>query len=542
MNRSHFLMVYPKTPDTYWSYKYALPFINKKALIPPLGLATIAAMVPDEIDCRIVDLNIENLTDDEILAADLVLVSAMIVQQDSFSEVVARCNRLSVPVAAGGPYPTSCQQEIAGVDYLVLGEGEISFRAFLEDYAVGRPKHIYRPEDKPDLCETPTPRFDLLSVRDYETMPVQFSRGCPFDCEFCDIVSLFGRKTRTKPADRFLRELDAVYETGFRGSVFIVDDNFIGNKRIVKELLHHVIRWQADHGYPFRLSTEASINLAGDDELLDLMVQSGFTMVFIGIESPSTESLAGAGKAQNLALDVKAAIRKIQERDIEVTAGFIIGFDTDPVDIFQQQIAYVQELAVPTAMVGLLMALPNTKLHKRLSDEGRMLSDTNGNNTHGATLNFVPRLPRELLEEGYRHVLSEIYRPRRYFDRCLSLLDRVPSRSPIAELGSGGIGMRDVAAFIQSLTRQTFSWYGPEYVRYIVRAFWKRPLQIVHTVTMAVLGHHFMTITRKSLKGRRRWNAKRLGEAIRTLASSPVFEDSRAGGKIGVGYGSPTEA
>ena len=395
------------------------------------------------------------------------------------------------------------------------------------------------------MCESPIPRYDLLSVRDYETMPVQFSRGCPFDCEFCDIVSLFGHKTRTKDPEQLLAELDAIYATGFGGSVFVVDDNFIGNKRRSKELLRHIIGWQERHGYPFHLSTEASINLAGDDELLDLMVRSGFTMVFVGIESPSDDSLEGAGKAQNLRYDVKAAVRKIQERDIEVTAGFIIGFDTDTPDIFERQIRFIQELAVPTAMVGLLMALPNTRLHQRLSKEGRMLGTANGNNTHAATLNFQTRLPRELLEEGYRHVLRTIYSPRRYYDRCLALLDRLPAKRPIAEFGTGSISVRDIAALLQSIIRQTFSWYGPEYLRYVMKAVWKRPFQIVHTITMSVLGHHFMTITRKSLAKHRsrRVEMRRFRRMLAEIGDArgrlplghTVFDKAGADGTIAVG-------
>jgi radical SAM superfamily enzyme YgiQ (UPF0313 family) len=500
MKREQWLLVYPKIPDTYWSFKYAMPFVGKKALMPPLGLATIAAMIPDSYDVRIVDMNVEDLTDEDIARADLLLASAMIVQKDSFEDVIARANGLNVPVAVGGPYATSCHEDIPGVDYFVLNEGEVTFPQFLTDYRNGSPRHIYTDATKPSITETPVPRYDLLKMQWYDSVPVQFSRGCPFNCEFCDIVSLFGNRTRTKTPEQFLREMDAAVTTGFRGSLFIVDDNFIGNKRKVKELLRQVILWQQEHDYPFSLSTEASINLAYDDELLDLMVEAGFTMVFVGIETPCSESLESAGKMQNLKRDTVESIHAIQRRGIDVTGGFIIGFDTDPDDIFQRQIEFIHELSIPTAMVGLLMALPNTRLYDRLKEEGRILSLSSGNNTHDIVINFATKMPAQVLASGYRRVIGEVYKPRNFFDRCLTLMKRMPSGKNGPKHGSVKmVRLRELRALFRSLVRQTFSPYGLEYVRYVVRGLLINPALVVRMITWAVLGHHYITITRETI-------------------------------------------
>jgi radical SAM superfamily enzyme YgiQ (UPF0313 family) len=503
MPKPLFLFVYPEVPDTYWSYKHALSFVGKRALMPPLGIATVAAMVPDTYECRIVDLNVEKLSTRLIQAAELVLVSAMIVQADSMREVIARCGQSGTAVAVGGPYITSCRESIEGVDYAILGEAEEVFPRFLADYAAGTPKAVYTCEGRPELSAVPIPRFELLKLRYYQTLPLQFSRGCPFDCEFCDIVHLFGHRTRTKSPEQFIAELDAVLATGFRGAIFIVDDNFIGNRRAVKALLRAVSAWQAEHGNPFLLSTEASIDLASDDELLDLMVGAGFNMVFVGIETPEAESLAAVGKLQNLKGDVVASVRKIQERGIEVTGGFIIGFDSDPPDIFDLQIDFVQQLAIPTAMVGLLMALPNTKLYDRLVREGRMLSEATGNNTHNSALNFVPKMPREVLETGYYRVLQTIYSPRRYFERCLEVLSRYPKNEQTQKL-LGRVRAKEIYALVSSLVRQTFSRYGLAYLSYLIRGARRRPDLFVGLVTMAVQGCHYFTITRRVLRERRR--------------------------------------
>jgi radical SAM superfamily enzyme YgiQ (UPF0313 family) len=327
-------------------------------------------------------------------------------------------------------------------------------------------------------------------------MPLQYSRGCPYNCEFCDIIEMFGRVQRTKTPDQFLRELDAVLATGFRGGVFIVDDNFIGNRRKTRELLAAVAGWQKAHDHPFTLSTEASIDLAQDDELLDLMVESGFVMVFVGIETPDEATLAFTQKAQNLKSGILASVRKIQARGIEVTGGFIVGFDTDTPDIYQRQIDFIQEAGIPVAMVGLLNALPNTQLYKRLQEEGRLLADTSGNNTHTLRLNFVPRRPETEVIAGYKHVLATLYSPARYFQRCAALLRRQPRSSRTARK----VSWSGIQALLRSVLRQAFSRYGWHYLRLLSATALHRPSRFPDAVAHAIKGHHLFTITSEILK------------------------------------------
>ena len=492
------LLVYPATPQTYWSYRHALGFIGKKALMPPLGLLTVAAIMGESYEYRLIDLNVEELGDDELHWADLVMVSAMIVQRESMEAVVHRCNAAGVPVVAGGPYPTACHEDISGVAHFVLGEGECTIPAFRRDLEAGRLEPVYQPDGRPEMSSVPVPRFDLCDPAVYHTIPLQFSRGCPFNCEFCDIVSLFGRRVRTKSPEHFVEEIEAVWNTGFRGTIFIVDDNFVGNHRRVKELLRAIVAWQHDRGRPFNFCTEASIDLAADQELLDLMVAAGFSMVFVGLETPVEASLEAAGKRQNLRGDMVRAVRRIQKRGIEVTAGFVLGFDSDPPDIAERQVRFIEELAVPTAMVGLLIALPNTRLWNRLAREGRMPWRTNGNNTHEVELNFEPVLPKGELLAAYSEVLGRIYEPRQYFARCLRLLRRRPRLGRREAFGShDGISREQVRALGRSLLRQGLSRYGHWYWWFLLRGLSLRPRFIVQVMTMAIQGHHYFEITRR---------------------------------------------
>jgi radical SAM superfamily enzyme YgiQ (UPF0313 family) len=498
------LLVYPEIPSTYWSMRHAISLIGKKGLMPPLGLLTIAGFIPlEEFDVDIVDMNVRRLGDRDLAGVDLVMISAMLVQKASFFEVVRRCGRAGIPVAAGGPYPTACPEEMDGVDYLVLDEGEVTLPRFLADWRAGSAAHVYSDESKPPLDSAPMPRFDLIDTSLYANMPLQFSRGCPFNCEFCDIVSLFGRVPRTKSPERFIAELEEILKTGFRGTVFVVDDNFIGNKIRVKELLRALGPWQAARGYPFKLSTEASLDLGRDEELLDLMVAANFTMAFLGLETPNAGSLECAGKRQNLLLEPAQAVEAIQRKGIEVSGGFIIGFDADPPGICEDQIRFVKELAVPVAMVGLLTALPRTALRDRLEREGRLLAQSSGDNTHSASFNFRTKLPEAGLLEGYFHVISEIYRPRAYFDRCLELLRRLPEWRRKPRPGArGAVTPRNLLYLVRSLVAQGFSRYGAEYFRYLFKALRISPGLVETFVTFAVQGRHFFIITRRFLRGR----------------------------------------
>jgi len=491
------LLVYPEMPPTYWSMRYALPFIGKKAVFPPLGLLTVAAMLPAEAEIALVDLNVEPLTEAVVAQADLVFVSAMIVQKESMAQVVQLCNALGKPVVAGGPYPTSCHDQIQGVAHFVLNEAEVTLPLFLHDYALGQAKPLYTSTERPDLTRTPPPRFDLVRRKDYAEMALQFSRGCPFDCEFCDIIELFGRRPRTKTPAQFLHEMDLLYEEGWRGPLFLVDDNFIGNRREVRALLAELIPWQQQRHHPFTLFTEASLDLASDEPLLDQMVQAGFNMVFLGIETPDLCALKAAGKQQNLKADMLASIQKIQRKGMEVSGGFIVGFDSDAGDIFERQVRFIQEAAIPTAMVGLLTALPRTRLHRRLEAEGRLTGESGGgNNTHDLRLNFLPRMDTRKLIDGYKRILAEIYRPDRYFERCLKLLKTM--QPPLTSRRK--LHLMELRAFVRSLVVQTFSRYGWSYWRFLVQGFFARPLMVPETVTLAVKGHHFFKMTRSLLE------------------------------------------
>jgi radical SAM superfamily enzyme YgiQ (UPF0313 family) len=518
------LLVYPEMPATYWSLRYVLPFIAKKALFPPLGLLTVAAMLPADDEPTLVDMNVEPLTRQAVAACDMVFTSSMIVQKESLERVIRLCNALGKPVVAGGPYPTSCHGEIRGVDHFVLNEAEITLPLFLHDLALGQAKPLYTSTEKPDLRLTPTPRFDLARGSRYAQMALQYSRGCPHDCEFCDIIELFGHRPRTKTPAQLMRELDAVYQAGWRGSLFLVDDNFIGNRKEVKAMLPHLISWQRDHGRPFTLFTEASLDLAGDDDLMDLMIEAGFDMVFMGIETPDAATLKAAGKQQNLKADMLSSVWKIQRKGMEVAGGFIVGFDNDPEDIFERQIRFIQEAAIPTAMVGLLTALPRTRLHQRLQREGRLTEATGGgNNTHDLRLNFVPRMDAQKLLDGYKRVLAQVYNPERYFERCLRLLQTM--RRPY----SGAlrrIRFMELRALAMSLLVQTFSSYSRPYWKFLVKGMLARPRMAAEIVTMAVKGHHFFRITRNVLElDRFKSTLDRVARAFEARLSGLSVED-----------------
>jgi radical SAM superfamily enzyme YgiQ (UPF0313 family) len=493
------LLVYPEVPaNTFWSLTHALQFINKKSALPPLGLITVAGLIPAGVNLRLVDMNIEPLRAEDLLWADAVFVSAMIVQKESFDRVVQRCRQLKKTVVAGGAYPTSSWPRIQGVDHFVLGEVETTLPGFFDDYANGRARRVYEPDGHPPLSATPVPRFDLLDLTAYGSMSVQYSRGCPFHCEFCDIWNMFGNRPRLKSAQRLLAELEVLFNLGWRGNVFVVDDNFIGNRQRVKnELLPALIDWQRRKKRPFVFYTEASINLADDDTLLAGMRHAGFNQVFIGIETPLRDGLAETGKTQNLKTDLRKAVHTIQRQGLEVMGGFILGFDSDTDDIFDRQIAFIQETGIVKAMIGLLNALPGTRLYRRLAAEGRLLGDTSGNNTHEARTNFVTRMDPDTLREGYLRVLATLYdfRLKNYFARCNHLLDRIENSTFFQRR----ITATEIKALLKSLLRQPFTPYGGQYIKFLARNLLKNTRIVGEAVVLAIEGHHFHRITQQGL-------------------------------------------
>lgn len=494
------LLVYPEVPNnTYWSFKYALKFVNKMSAMPPLGLITVAALFPEEYNLKLIDLNIEPLQEKEIIWADAVFVSAMIVQKDSLQEVVSFCNRLETPVIAGGPYPTSSHEEINGVDHFVLGEVEDTFKDILTELENGTAKRVYPRPERPDVSRSVIPRFDLLDLDSYSSMSVQYSRGCPFKCEFCDIWTVYGNKPRVKNHENFIAELEMLYNLGWRGAVFVVDDNFIGNKHSVKkELLPALIEWQKSHDYVFRFFTEASINMADDKDLLSAMKNAGFNEVFIGIETPAIEGLKETDKLQNIRTDMHEAVRTIQNHGMGVMAGFILGFDSDSDDIFDRQISFIQKAGIPRAMVGLLTVLPGTRLFDRLEREGRLKGVTDGNNTHNMETNFITKMDALKLKEGYQKVLSTIYDSnlKNYFARCNRLLDNIGN----SHFFSRQIHLKELRMLFKSLFRQSFTPYGYQYLKFVIRNYLKHSKTFSEAIALCITGHHYYTITQETLK------------------------------------------
>jgi radical SAM superfamily enzyme YgiQ (UPF0313 family) len=416
------LLIYPEYPDTFWSLKHALRFISKKASHPPLGLLTVAAMLPKEWEKKLVDMNITTLRDKELEWADLVFISGMSIQRASAKEVITRCNSMDTKIVAGGPLFTAAYEEFEDVDHLVLNDAEITLPPFLEDLKNGCAGHIYTSDEFPSIEKTPVPLWELINMKAYATMSMQYSRGCPFNCEFCNIPVLYGRKVRTKSKAQIVAELDCLHFQGWRGDVFLVDDNFIGNKGKLKtEILPAMIEWMDRNKHPFAFNTEASINLSDDEELMQLMVKAGFASVFVGIETPNEESLAECNKVQNKNRDLVACVRKIQSSALYVTGGFIVGFDNDPPSIFEKLSAFIQESGIVAAMVGLLNAPRGTKLYQRLANEGRLLQDVSGDNTD-FSINFIPKMDYGTLMRGYERILKSIYSPEPYYKRVREFL------------------------------------------------------------------------------------------------------------------------
>ena len=483
------LLVYPRNPDTFWSFKHVLRFVSKKAAFPPLGLLTVAAMLPPAWDLRLVDLNVADLCDDDLVSVDYVFLSGMIVHRHSAHEIAARCAVLGKTVIAGGPLFTTGYRDFPEIRHFVLGEAEDVIGQLIADMECGSPRPLYRAVDWPDVRKTPVPRWDLLRMRDYVTMPVQFSRGCPFACEFCDIVIMNGRVPRTKNPAQVVSELEALRLAGWKDMVFIVDDNFIGNRKRARDMLDALIDWRRRVSPRMGFLTEASVNLADHRELCELMVEAGFKKVFLGIETPSASGLEECGKTQNSKRDLADAVQTLQRRGLEVMGGFIVGFDSDPPDIFARQFEFIQRTGVVTAMVGLLTALPQTVLYRRLAHEGRLLAESGGNNTDAA-VNFVTRLDRDFIISGYKELMRKLYAPRDYSRRIRAYLRVLESRGPAMRLS-----WSDLQAFLKSLWLLGV-WHRGR------RAYWglfwwtllSRPRKLPSAMELSILGHHFRRI------------------------------------------------
>ncbi|NLO46911.1 MAG: B12-binding domain-containing radical SAM protein [Clostridiales bacterium] len=485
------LLVYPENPITYWGFQYALKFTYRKAAYPPLGLLTVAAILPQDIEKKLIDMNVSKLKDNDILWADYVLISAMVVQRASAKQVIERCKKYGVKTIAGGPLFTTEYESFGEVDHLLLGEGEITIPEFISDLKHNRAKPIYKTDRFADLNTSPVPSWHLIHVNKYVSQSIQYSRGCPYHCDFCNITALFGNIPRTKDSSRLLSELDALYETGWRGNIFFVDDNFIGNKKkLINDTLPKIIDWMKKHRYPFTFSTEASINLADDKTLMELMSRAGFKSVFVGIETPDEDSLAECKKTQNKDRDLMDSVRKIQCFGMEVQGGFIVGFDNDKPSIFRNMVDFIQDSGIISAMVGLLNAPKGTKLYQRMKSEGRLKDYFSGNNTD-YTINFTPKMDLNLLVKGYKSIVSTIYSPKYYYERVRNFLKgcavkkmRFTRFNPIVIL----IFLRSVVMLGIFGKERVYFW------KLLLWSLFKHPKLLPAAVKFSIFGYHFRKI------------------------------------------------
>jgi len=483
------LLLYPQFPDTFWSFKHALGFVRKKASSPPLGLLTVAAMLPAAWGKRLVDVNVSKLTDKDLAWADYAFISGMTVQRESAHRLIARCQAAGLKVVAGGPLFTSEYERFETVDHFVLNEAELTLPPFLSDLQAGHPQRLYATSEFPDLAQTPVPMWELLDIKRYAAMSIQYSRGCPFDCEFCNVTALLGHRPRTKSPAQISAELDGLYDLGWRDGVFFADDNLIGNKKHLRnELLPALIEWRRDKkGMPFH--TEVSINLAEDEALMALMVEAGFNTIFIGIETPNEASLTECNKRQNQNRDMIEDVKRMQRAGLQVQGGFIVGFDHDTPSIFQRQIDFIQQSGIVTAMVGLLQAPHGTRLYERLKGEGRLRDLMSGDNVDGTT-NIIPKMNLDTLREGYRRILDNIYAPEHYYQRVKTFLREYKPSEINAPLH-----VEDILALFRSIYR--LGILGKERVHYWKLIAWtlrRRPRLFPLAVSLTSYGYHFRKI------------------------------------------------
>jgi radical SAM superfamily enzyme YgiQ (UPF0313 family) len=483
------LLVYPQFPDTFWSFKHALKFVHKKSSSPPLGLLTVAAMLPATWEKRLVDMNVQNLKDADLAWADMVLISAMTVQRESTLDVIARAHDANKMIVAGGPLFTAEPEAFPQVDHLILNEAEITLPRFLSDLGRGKPERIYQTDEFADLTQTPIPLWELINLRYYDSLSLQFTRGCPFNCDFCNVTALLGHRMRLKSTQQLIDELDKIYSLGWRRGIFIVDDNFIGNKRMLKEeVLPAMIDWRKGKK-GCRFVTEASVNLADDDQLIEMMVKAGFTQVFIGIETPDDSALAECSKSQNRNRDLVSSVRKLQRMGLQVMGGFIVGFDSDDETIFERMIDLIQQSGIVTAMVGLLQAPIGTQLYQRMLREGRIRNTFSGDNVDGET-NIIPKMDPDLLKKGYRKILDSIYSPKGFYERVRTFLkDYQPASHTVT------LQWEEISALFKSIFEIGIkSKERKHYWRLFFWTLFNFPKKFPLAITFTIYGYHFRKV------------------------------------------------
>jgi len=486
------LFVYPKFKETFWSLKYALRFLSKKAVQPPLGLLTVAALLPSAWKKKLIDMNVERLKDKDLKQADYVFISAISLQRDSVLDIVRRCRELGVKTVAGGPLFTTAYRDFKGIDHFILNEAEITLPPFLKDLKEGKAKQLYTSSQRADIRSTPAPLWELINMKKYAMMNIQYSRGCPFDCEFCDITRLYGHRPRVKEPGQIISELQKIYDQGWRDGVFFVDDNFIGNKKKLKDtILPGISGWMREKKYPFIFNTQASLDISDDEELMRMMAETGFNAVFVGIETTSQESLTECSKLQNKNRDMVECVKKIHNAGLQVQGGFIVGFDHDTPAVFQQQISFIQKSGIVTAMVGLLNAPQGTKLYRRLKKEKRLLNFGTGDNTD-SSINFVPKMNSLTLISGYKNIVATIYSPSSYYSRIKTFLREY---RPLKNQKKYKPRPVYLAAFLKSVL--ILGVIGRERIQYWKLLLWclfKQPGNFPLAITLAIKGFHFRKI------------------------------------------------
>jgi radical SAM superfamily enzyme YgiQ (UPF0313 family) len=503
-------LIAPRNPESFWTFDRILPSLKKKCVFPNLSLPTVAALTPPEHEVVLCDENVEPVDLDT--DADIVGLTGYVVHKRRILELAEAFRRRGKFVVVGGPFASLCPEELRGrVDVIFVDEAEYTWAQFLRDYAAGTWQSEYRQVDKPSMLDSPVPRFDLLKVDRYRSMAIQFARGCPFNCEFCDIIVMYGRRPRTKSVAQVMAEVEEIHRLGVR-NIFVVDDNFIGNKKEAKEVLRAIARWQEARHYPLEFMTEVSLNVAQDPELLALMKQAHFTTIFVGIESPRKASLQETGKTQNIRGDLLESVHRIQAAGIEVMAGMIVGFDSDDPSIFEEQFRFIQEARIPISMTGMLNAVPKTPLHERLRKAGRLIAESVGDQF--VFTNIVPGgMSRLELYQGYRDLLQRLYDYGNYRRRAMAfILNRG------ALLSSQLLAGRDELALMARI-----AWHCV--LRAPLRRAWmtlsmiaetalRRPGALRQAVTLALMHKHFYEYMRDT--------SERLDALIRELQAGPT--------------------